>query len=185
VLVDALDEAEQELVDVLVEQAPKLPPWLRLVATTRPDAPVLNRVRALDVCELNADRPENRADLRAYIEARLAREPLGERVGAVPVARQLDELAAGNFLYARLTLDAIESGELSPADVGEMVPGLRAFYTHAFGRRFPNKSAFEDEYAPLLQMLAAAQAPLSFALLCRAVGGEAKAVYSRLAELRA
>src|SRR5262249_45025197 len=75
-VVDSLDEAATQdgetILDVLVKQVPDLPPWLRVVMTTRPEEPILRRIRDLNVFELAADRRENREDVRAYIARRLA-----------------------------------------------------------------------------------------------------------------
>lgn len=110
IIVDSLDEAMTQegetIVDVLVKQAPDLPSWLRLVATTRPEDPILRRIRTLNPLELPAACPENLQDLEEYIKARLARQPFADSLGsaAAQTADKIISLAAGNFLYAQLVL---------------------------------------------------------------------------------
>ena len=63
IMVDVLDEAiawqDKTIVDVLAEQAENLPPWLRIVATTRPESEVLARVDGLSTFLLAAERCDN------------------------------------------------------------------------------------------------------------------------------
>ena len=190
IIVDSLDEAASQegetVLDVLVKHAPDLPAWLRVLATTRPEEPVLSRIRALGMFALSADRPENLSDLDRYIAARLASAALAERVGtgAAAVARQIESRAEGNFLYACLVLDALADGSLAEADVGQLAPGLAAFYGADFSRRFPDLDAYADQYAALLRVLAAARGPLSFSLLARVSGEPAEVLNRRLLRLR-
>jgi WD40 repeat protein len=189
VIVDSLDEAVAQpgetVVDLLVAQSADLPAWLCIATTTRPEAPILERVRTLRVFELQADRPENRADVRAYIDARLRTPLLADLVGpTAALGDRLDELGAGNFLCARLAMDALEDGSLAVADLGSLAPGLAHFYGLAFERRFRDGETYARSWAPLLRVLAAAQGPLPFALLQRVVEEEPESVHRRLRELR-
>jgi TIR domain/AAA ATPase domain len=100
VIVDALDEAAtregETIVDLIAAHAQALPAWLRLVVTSRPEAGVTARLKGLAPVELAAARPENRADLDAYLTARLG--ALGPGAGGAVAA--LADQAAGNFLYS-------------------------------------------------------------------------------------
>lgn len=190
IIIDSLDEAatheNETVLDVLVRQAPDLPSWLRVVATTRPEESILKRIKNLSVFELHADRSENRADLREFISARLVTPPLASVAGPEihSVALRIESLAEGNFLYARLALDALEEGILAVGDLGRLTPGLAVFYTEAFSRRFRDIESYERDYAPLLRALAAARAPLSFTLLQRICGEPVEKLHRRLLDLR-
>jgi WD40 repeat protein len=189
IVVDSLDEAAlrdgETIVDVLAEQAPDLPRWLRVLTTTRPEARVLDRIRTLRVLELIADHADNRGDVLAYIDARLRTPALKQQPGTDTAAERLGELAAGNFLYARLALDALEEGALAVADLRHLTPGLAGFYGRAFRQRFPDVEAYSLSHAPLLRALAVARGPLSFALLREVMDSEPEVVHRRLRELRA
>jgi WD40 repeat protein len=182
IVVDSLDEAwsqpGEKIADVLVRQAPDLPIWLRIVATTRPEQPILDRIRALRSFELKADRQENRSDMHNYIDARLKQTP------HAALAARLNELAAGNFLYARLALDALEDGSLAPGDLGKLTTKFANFYALAFQKRFEDKEKYLERYAPLLRTLIAAQGPLPFDVLVAVANAEPEAVHLRLGELR-
>jgi len=83
------------------------------------------------------------------------------------VAARVESVAEGNFLIARLTLDALEDGSFTVADLGKLSPGLTGFYSQLFSRRFPDLGAYARDYAPLLRALAAARGPLPFSILAR------------------
>jgi tetratricopeptide (TPR) repeat protein len=189
IVIDSLDEAViqrpegETILDVLVEQAAYLPPWLRIVATSRAEEGVLARIRDLDHIELECDQLENREDIRKYIGARLANNP--SKVDNLESATaQLEALAAGNFLIAKMALDAIDDNVMSPEDLSRLAPGLVSFFQGMFRGRFPDVAAFQQQYAPLLRALVAARAPLPFPLLHQIAGGSAEGVADLLDDLR-
>ncbi|MEC7725084.1 MAG: hypothetical protein VYD05_06205, partial [Planctomycetota bacterium] len=83
--VDSLDEAltasvalgnagprsPDTVVSALREFRRAWPPWLRLVATSRPDRDTKAQLRALDGPRIDVGDENNRADIRAYVERRL------------------------------------------------------------------------------------------------------------------
>ena len=175
VVVDSLDEAIRKegetLLDVLVNQANDLPSWLRIVATTRPDEQVLRRIRLLHTFELRPDQTENASDVTQYINNRLKKLRLADRLWEESVrlvAERLPGLAKGNFLYARMALDALEEGTLSVQDLGFLSPGMSDFYVKTFSRLFPTEEVFEKEAQPILRVLSVAMEPVPFAIIDRA-----------------
>jgi stage II sporulation SpoE-like protein/TIR domain-containing protein/NACHT domain-containing protein len=186
VVVDSLDEAAgragETIVDLLAEGTDDLPDWLRIVTTTRPEAPVLERIRSLNIRALEPDQPENREDVRRYLRTRLARLAAGADTRSLEA--RLDELAAGNFLYAAMALDALEEGAISAADLDALSPGLESFYAGAFRRRFSDREEYRSAYAPLLRALAAARTPVPVPVLGRACGADAETTHGRLRDLR-
>jgi WD40 repeat protein len=175
-VVDSLDEAATQegetVVDVLVQQAVDLPAWLRIITTTRPEEPILRRIRQLSPFELKAERAENLADLAVYIDQRLRAAACAARVGpdAVAVARRLAELAGGNFLCAAMAADALEDGTLAVTDLGRLAPGLAEFYATTFAKRFPDVDGYARDVQPVLRALSVALAPLPIGLLQRVTG---------------
>jgi hypothetical protein len=190
IIVDSLDEASAQegetVVDVLVNQAEDLPAWLRIVATTRPEERILQRIRRLSPFELKAERPENLRDVTDYMHGRLRKRGLAvlSPSDAAATVHQLEELADGNFLYARMMLDAIEEGNLSPADLGRMTPGLGEFYSTGFNRAFPDVEAYSRDYLPILKSLAVAVAPIPFVLLQGVTASPPETVNRRLLKLK-
>ena len=149
-LIDALDESLGEvgdssaagsktrIVPLLAHYLPRLPDWLRVVATSRDDPRVLARLNALNGVELRAGDSRNRKDVADYIGRRLASPPLAERAVARPDAQaQLVTATDGNFLVARTVLDALADGTLPFDWIGHLAPGLQAVYLEFFERLFP------------------------------------------------
>jgi hypothetical protein len=175
VIVDSLDEATrvegETLVDVLVNQASDLPSWLRIVATSRPDEEVLRRIRRLHTFELTPDAADNISDVIEYINNRLKKLRLAGRLpeeSASVVADRLPKLANGNFLYARLALDELDEGTLSPADLKVLSPGMSDFYTKTFAKLFPHEQIFGADAQPMLRALSVAMEPVPFVIIDRA-----------------
>jgi hypothetical protein len=180
VLVDALDEAlacsgaGQNLVDLLAPHLERLPVWLRVVATTRPDPEVLERLSGLRAAVLNARADDNRSDVDVYIAARLASPNLTERLAAGPlpaeaVRRRLGDTAAGNFLYAKQLLDALERDQLSVDRLEQLPHGLEGIYHQFFLRLFPDRESYEPARR-LLEVVITAPEPLPGSFLAPAIG---------------
>jgi tetratricopeptide (TPR) repeat protein len=189
IVVDSLDESlaqpGEKILDVLIEHAGDLPPWLRLIATSRPEEEVMRRIPALSGLELNCERPDNLADVSAYILSRLSSGQLAAGTGAgAEIKEQLEKLSAGNFLYAKMALDALADGAMTAEDINHLAPGLVQVFREMFRRRFPDPGLYQQAHASLLRALVAARSPLSFALLHEVAGGEAETVFDRLDELR-
>ena len=71
-LIDALDEATRngrnELASLIGGEFHRLPPWLRVIVTSRPHEQEINfALQALDPWKLDAGRPENLDDIRKYL----------------------------------------------------------------------------------------------------------------------
>lgn len=187
-VVDALDEARrgdgETIVDLLVEHAPSLPPWLRIVATTRPDAEVLGRLDVLGCVTVDAESASNLADLETYVRARLEEPVLAETAKGTPdLPERILEAAAGNFLYAQMALRLIESSSAETIDVSAMPAGLPGLYNQMFRQAFPDRSEYRSRYETVLTCLAAAFAPLPWGTLERATGLAPRDLGDRLDEL--
>jgi len=182
ILIDALDEAlmlgsgstRGTLVDLLASRLDRLPAWLRLVATSRKEPAVLNRLSGLRPRELDAQDPRNLEDIDLYTTTRLASPNLADRLNqsrrpAHDVTRILREKGEGNFLYVQQALQGIERDRYGFDRLDDLPPGLSGLYLRSFERQFPD----ESRYAParrLLQVVVAAQVPLGEEQLAQATG---------------
>lgn len=188
IVVDALDEAVardgETIVDLLAAHASALPAWLRLVATTRPDTGVVQRLKALSPVELPAMRAENRRDVSDYLRARLECVDSLSTRQREELCESLEHKAAGNFLYARMAADALADNSLSLEDAESLPPGLDAFYSMAFTCAFPDTEAYLRDFAPVLRPLSAAYAPVPFPALAAASGLDASTLNQRCSRLR-
>jgi len=181
ILIDALDEAlalgsehgRTTIVDLLVSRLERLPAWLRLVATTRKERPVLDRLRGLRAHELEAQDPRNLEDIDRYIGLRLddleRAHPKRPRRSFDGRRRVLRDKSAGNFLYVKQVFESIERGLYGLDDLKALPPGLYGLYLGFFQRQFPDDASFAPVRC-VLECVVAAREPLNRAQLARATG---------------
>jgi WD40 repeat protein/serine/threonine protein kinase len=170
-LIDALDESlarahPPTIFDVLYTRLDRLPPWLGLIATTRNDPNVLNPLRSLRVQIITAQDPKNQIDVRRFIRFRLREAPFRQKAKTdrQVLARLEDDLlrsSAGNFLFVRTALDAIERGQLSFDLIENLPPGLSSLYEIFFRRLFPNPAKDFGRSRKVLETIAAARESLT------------------------
>jgi hypothetical protein len=196
--IDALDEAllrpppaaggppPLTVVDLLSTRVDRFPPWLKVVATTRPERPVKQRL-AFEAEVISAEDPLNRKDLETFVRVRLDDATLRDRVEASgqpidDVVAQLTTLAAGNFLYASQVLDEVAEDAYHFTDIDKLPPTLRQKYAWFLNRQFPTEKSF----APLrevLELLVAAEVALPLGDLATGLGCAPKDLAPRLSRL--
>jgi WD40 repeat protein/serine/threonine protein kinase len=194
-LIDGLDESltrahPPTIFDVLCTRLDRLPPWLGLIATTRNDPSVLNPLRSLSVHIISAQDPKNQADVRQFVRCRLRQAPFREKAKAnrkilASLEDALLRSSAGNFLFVRTALDAIQSGQLSFDHIENLPPGLSSLYEIFFRRLFPDPSNDFGRSRKVLETVAAAREPLTREQIAAATGldpeEELPLILSRLA----
>lgn len=174
ILVDALDEAslledaesKLTIVRLLRQHLGEFPPWLRLLATTRPDDRdvIDNAYEFL----LDANDPRNKQDVEQYVQARLASAP--ESVRSADFVGVLVERSECNVLYLRFVTEAILHGRDYGRDIEKLPRGLWEFYKDDFRDHFGDASgANYKRLARLLGVVVAAKEPLTADLLERAI----------------
>jgi WD40 repeat protein len=179
-LIDALDEAlarskAQTIVDLLSSRIKRLPPWLRIVATTRNEQDVLDQLRGLTARELDAHDEQNLSDLRRFIAARLTAATLQSAVIADGRSKQdltekLLTASSGNFLYAKMALEAIERKQLDFRTIELLPPGLSAIYKEFLDRLYAKAGVEFRQTRDVLEIVVAAREPLQRAEIARATG---------------
>ncbi len=200
-LVDALDEALDfevtagsrravTIVRLLAARAARLPPWLKVLGTSRRRQDVLQPMReAFRLRTLDGEDDRNLADIGAYVATRCAGGALHELItkagsSVASIATFLSRAAqsGGKFLYAVRVLNDVQSGALPLRRLEDLPPGMDAFYLEAFEHRFPSEGA----YAPvrtLLAVLCAKREPMSRAELAgvlRTGEGDVRAMLARI-----
>jgi WD40 repeat protein len=183
ILIDALDEAlyhagANNIVEILATRIDRLPSWLRVLATTRNEPAVLQRLSGLRAKSIDASDPRNLGDLAAYIHQRLCEPSLAERltearIQAGVAVERICEKSAGNFLYAVNALDGIARDFYSFTDLDALPRGLDGLYLDFFRRIFGHEGSGAAEAAyrkarPVLQILCAAAEPVTRAELATA-----------------
>jgi WD40 repeat protein len=200
-LVDALDEAldvenlqaggrTTTIVQLLATAARRLPPWLRILATSRRRREVLQPMQQAFQCEmLDGEDNRNLDDIRTYVVGRCNSSTLSRSLADAKVLPS--ELAAflasskqsgGKFLYATRVLTDIESGALSLTRLKELPPGMDAFYLDAFERRFPGEGDYSTA-RPLIGVLSQLREPMSREELAAILGIKELEIRDRLAKL--
>jgi apoptotic protease-activating factor 1-like protein len=194
-LIDALDEAltrtqRPTIIDVLSARLDRLPPWLRIVATTRSEPSVLRQLGGLCAHTLSAEDPRNQDDVRHFIQRRLAEPALRDKAQAsrktLPaIEDSLLKSSAGNFLFVTTALDAFESGQLNFDQIEKLPPSLSSLYHMFFDRLFRDAGADFGPSRQVLETVAAACEQLSREQIAAATDLDAEEelprIFSRLA----
>lgn len=174
VLIDALDEAltvgDANIVTLLAPRLDQFPAWLRVVATTRREQEVMDRLSGLRAASIEAQQDENLADVDEYVRLRLGEPELAVRLRessrtAEEVQHALREAGAGNFLYVKTVLQDVERDLLSFARLDEFPRGLSGVYRSFFDRKFSKEEGGYGAARAVLEVIVSAQAPPSVALL--------------------
>lgn len=182
IVLDALDEASgaelsgrmrgTSVPALLAPRLERLPHWLRILATARPDPAALRGFEHARRLHLDAADARNRTDLGHW---------LGARLPASTVAR-LVTLADGSFLYARLAVDALQRGDVG-ADLAGLPPALSGLFSRFFQRSFPTEAGYAPARRVLACMLAARERLSEGELVAAAAlrPAEGRAVFDALA----
>jgi WD40 repeat protein len=165
-LIDGLDEAldfeltsgsssPTTIVRLLAAQARHLPPWLRVLATSRRIQEIKQLLQStFDWRSMDGEGTRNLNDIRDYVAGRCAGVKLASVLGkgnrsATEIASFLSGASGGKFLYAVRVLNDLESGALPLDRLRDLPPGMDGFYLDAFARRFPES----EDYAPVASLL--------------------------------
>ena len=164
ILIDALDESSvsngrSELVDLLSSSARKLPAWLSVLVTSRPEHYIVSKLAAYKPKEIVVESATNLADIRLFLSHCLRKShamgsAASEEQRAAAVELMMSK-AAGLFLLARLLMqqhdmlpeqqpaEAADSRmtdrdfaqrPLSSEEISRWPAGLDAFYREAMQR---------------------------------------------------
>lgn len=171
-VVDSLDEAatskaDSSIADILASSLASLPPWMRLITTTRRDGNILQKFPQCRRIDLDIKSAETGGDIHAYINARLQSAGLAEKLRAdgktqKEVMRILEEKSDGNFLYVKNALIGVDIGSDSFARLPDLPRGLDGSYRNFLRRLFSDSTGESfSEARPLIEALIAAREPLS------------------------
>jgi hypothetical protein len=170
IVIDALDEADEAgcnpLVEMLARHAPRLPDWLGLVVTSRPESAVQTPLQGLNPFVLDTRTEANRADLRDYIRRQIAPQ-LHNRPAADRLIDQILEKSEGVFLYVERFCDDVQQNHLSLDRPEQFPQGLGGIFCQWFQRQFPDLEKFRKDARPALRAILAAREPLPVEILQR------------------
>jgi hypothetical protein len=170
IVIDALDEAggngRNELVEMLARNAPRLPDWIGIVVTSRPESDVIAPLQGLNPFVLDTATESNRADIRDFLRRELASH-LQNRPDADRLVEQILEKSEGVFLYVERFCDDVQRGYLSLDRPEQFPQGLGGIFFQYFQRQFPNLEKFRKDVRPALRAILAAREPLPMEILQR------------------
>ncbi len=173
IVIDALDEAGEAgrnpLVEMLARNAKRLPDWLGLVVTSRPEFDVKTPLQALNPFPLDTKSESNRVDIRDYLRRELATQLHG-RADADRLVEQILEKSEGVFLYVERFCDDAQRGDLSLEHPEQFPQGLGGIFCQYFQRQFPDLDKFRKDVRPALRAILAAREPLPVEILQRLFG---------------
>ena len=173
IVIDALDEAGEAgrnpLVEILALNAPRLPDWISLVATSRPESAVVGPLQGLNPFVLDTESDKNRDDIRDYLHNELA-APLQGRRDADSLVEQILEKSEGVFLYAERFCDDVRQSHLSLDNPAQFPQGLGGIFYQYFQRQFPDEEKYLAVDEPAIGTIIAAREPLPVQILQKIFG---------------
>jgi tetratricopeptide (TPR) repeat protein len=159
-VIDGLDEAGRNnggnaLAELLVKHADRLPDWLGILVTSRPEPYLEQMLKPLAGLSFDGQSEHNRLDLANWIRQQLPPD-WSEAERRVAVDLVLDK-CGGTFLYLELVA---KDPALSLSRPHELPDKLDGFFKQNFMRYFPDPAAYGESTEPFLRLLAAAPGPM-------------------------
>ena len=161
-IIDALDELPRDVLkpvlSLLANELKTLPPWIKIVATSRDEAQIKATLKGYTPTELRVDEARNRQDVRAYL-TELAKEHVELEVTMESLRHEVEakfpELAGrlGGFVYLE---DPLRRAKATYAEAMRGVSGLDKLEAYK-ERRDPNLKQGEGNFETLYAQAAVAQ----------------------------
>ena len=152
IIIDGLDEADEdsEFLKLIARDFEKLPPWVALLVTARPELNVQKLLRPLDVTQLDAGmyKANCDADIRLFVRHMLTPlvEP-GELDGAISTVvskiKSHGSESQGSFLYLHHLRDHLKNRGVR-FDTDDLSDSLAGWYDDQFDRFLSRRSDFSD-----------------------------------------
>jgi hypothetical protein len=155
-VIDGLDEAGHSdggnaLAELLAKHAERLPEWLGVLVTSRPEPYLEQLLKTLSGTSVDGQNAQNRQDLADWVEQRLPETLQGE--DRQQVIESVLEKCGGTFLYVSL----VEKDKtLNLADPKNLPDKLDGFFKQTFSRYFPGPEHYGKKAEPFLRLMAAA-----------------------------
>jgi tetratricopeptide (TPR) repeat protein len=185
VILDGLDEAtgpdgQNVLAEIVAADWRRLPDWLRLLVSSRPEAEIAPWLSGTAQIELRGDDLEQQSDLATYARARLA--AIGRAPSEAALARIL-ERSQGAFHYVVLLLEEVRLNRCDPEDPVDLPAGMHSFYLQIFRWRFKDVALYRAGIGVLLGLMLAGPEPVPLAILAAVTGRPVGQVRAELVTL--
>jgi hypothetical protein len=185
------------LLAALYQARETLPSWVRFLFTAHPDQAVLDRFLPLQSQKIEELEEKNLSDIKRYIQGRVDDQLIGEQSTPKPqvsnavvtnqkplkqrleeadttankLVNEVKELSKGNFLYTKLLLNSIVSGEQSIKNLSDLPRTLNDIY-HRILRYRCSFRGWLKRYQPILGTLSVAQEPITQEQLSKFISSE-------------
>ena len=174
-VIDALDESEvggkSEFLELISDEFPKLPPWIKILITSRPELPVQEKLEHLNPVEIASYGENNTNDILKYLQTFLS--PICDNDNLL---ESLARKCRGSFLHAHHAQMELNktTKQLTRETIYDFLPkGICDFYRKQMERLENNLqtlSSSQVHLKPFLEMLVAADGPLPLNLLPECLG---------------
>ena len=154
VVIDALDECDYDssadLLKLLIRDFIKLPRWIQIILTARPDKKILHSLRKIkSVIKITPEDPRNLDDIKLFL-----RDFLNSKMSGVEISRGVDlllEKSEGMFLYFHYAVDTLEDkDQVSLEELKQLLPdGIDDYYELNFSRLYD--ALGQNKYQVFLQ----------------------------------
>ena len=171
IVIDALDESIQEgkseLLSLISSEFRRLPGWLGLLVTSRPEAPIKRQLASFGIRHQQESDPRNREDLADYIQTWLETIDIPPRQRSTALQFVVNS-CDGMFLYLRKLQEAVAIGLISVdqlLDPSGLPRGLSELYERWFLDRFKDDSEYMRVQQPFFELALSANEPLKLELI--------------------
>jgi hypothetical protein len=169
IVIDALDETlengQSDLLDLISEEFRKLPNWIGLVVTSRPELVIQRKMQIYGTHEIKANSTNNLEDAEQYIHAWLSGKALNKSNYDL-ICRNLMKASQGNFLYLTRVKEIVEHESFLVEEflIEKNLPqGIYGLHEQLFNRQFKDKlPEYEDVIKPFISLMLACQELLKF-----------------------
>ena len=171
IVVDALDESKtankSEILELISEEFSRLPKWIKIFITSRPELQVRKTLDDLNPLEILPDDYYQRSDLQRFIQCFLRFSNISNPY----ILGSLLEKCNGSFLYAYYLVNEVKKLGVEQ-DVDKYVSqGISGFYEKQFKRlktelqRYERNAEVSIIFESFVNVVAASKAPLPFTIL--------------------
>lgn len=170
-VIDGLDEAGDDdnnvLADLLADNLYKLPHWIGVVLTSRPEGAVKRAFGRYNAFECNPLNRDHEADIKEYFEYYLSTELEGRPNRSEIIEKLLDN-CEGSFLYAAMFVEGVQKREIDLNNISAYPVGLDAIYLQNFRRKYPTLDSYTTPRRILELIVSSDRMPLR--MICDIVG---------------
>ena len=161
IVIDGLDEAgsndDNELAVLLAKFSHRLPHWIGLLITSRPESIIKQTFSAYNPYEYSPMSDFNTSDISEYIELNLSNEEGFNKDTVLPTILTKCE---GNFLFASMFIEGVKNRTIDLRNIALYPEGLDAIYTQNFTRLFVGELEYSLPRKILEIILASDKMPL-------------------------